>query len=613
MKKLFALLVITGAAIFCIASKSYKDLYAAALAESRGGTAYGDKNTMDGTAILPDKILADSGITFWSDYPDTELSNAIVERMTDEELYAQTLMFGWAGAEPSALLYKWVERGLGSVKVFGWNTDNLQKVAISVSSLQDAAGAGRFAIPLFVATDQEGGSIRHIKGQTTITPGPMALGASAYPSDAWLTGYYIGREIKALGINMNFAPSIDLFTNRSSQIIGPRSLGDDSEKVAALGAAFAGGMAAAGVIPCPKHFPGHGDTAEDSHSFLPVINISKDTFTNRELFPFRVMSNASKQWRVSAMMSGHLSFPNVDGKGEPASLSHYFLTDLLRGQLGFDGIIVTDDLMMNGDTAYAGSVSKAFRMAMEAGNDILIASTTAGLSSNLWTDNLRLMKTTPAFKDRVKDAARRIIKAKLAYFKGTASDKSPAAPRYAADGGYSGTAPLHPDPDTISSYIPDKDGEAFFLSMACRSVTAVKGASLAAEDAGRMLLAGSLPEFFQQGKAHYKNTGNYRFSFEPGPNETQYMCDHIKENAAGYNTVICLVANAASRRIAQTLRGSGKKVIILSIMSPEYAIDMTWADTILLGYGWSGYTMTAMFSALAGEYEPKGELPYSRE
>lgn len=550
-------------------------------------------------------------ITFWSDIENEELSLAIVERMTDEELYAQTLMFGWAGAEPNALLYRWVERGLGSVKVFGWNTKDLEKVASAVSSLQDVAEKGRFSIPLFVATDQEGGSIRHVKGATTITPGPMAIGSSAYPSDAWLTGYYIGREIKALGINMNFAPSIDLFTNHESEIIGPRSLGDDGEKVAVLGAAFAAGMSAAGVIPCPKHFPGHGDTASDSHIALPVINVDAKTFANRELVPFRVMANVSKHLSACAMMSGHLSFPNVDGKGEPASLSHYFLTDLLRGQLGFDGLIVTDDLMMNGDTMFAGSLSAAFRMAMQAGNDILISSTTAQLNENLWTENLRLMKTSPQFKERVKDAARRVIKTKLDYFKG--GNKT-------ADGGAGGkalckatAAPLHPDPDTISDYIPDREGEAFFMGMACRSITAVKGGAMSADKCGRVLLAGSLADFFRQGKARYTDTGDFRFSFECGPNETQYMCERIKGVAAGYDTVVCLVANASSRRIAQELRGTGKRVAILSIMSPEYAIDLDWADTILLGYGWSGYTLDAMFAALAGEYDCKGALPYKRQ
>ena len=158
-------------------------------------------------------------VNFWSQLPNDELAQRITDEMTDSELLAQTFMFGWAGAEPPELLYQWVERGLGSVKVFGWNTDDIYLVAKSVSSLQHRSAEGRFQIPLFVATDQEGGWIRHVKGDTSITPGNMAIGAGGYPVDSWKSAYYISREIKALGINMNFAPTVDLFTDHDSSII----------------------------------------------------------------------------------------------------------------------------------------------------------------------------------------------------------------------------------------------------------------------------------------------------------------------------------------------------------------------------------------------------------
>ena len=168
--------------------------------------------------VLPRAALAQNDINFWSDYPNEELADALVARMSDEELYSQILMFGWAGAEPSELLNEWVlARGLGSVKVFGWNTDNTTLVARSVKALQEKAQRRKLQIPLFVATDQEGGWIRHVKGNTSITPGNLAIGASGYPYDAYYSGYYINREIAALGINMNFAPT--------KQPIGPMSCG----------------------------------------------------------------------------------------------------------------------------------------------------------------------------------------------------------------------------------------------------------------------------------------------------------------------------------------------------------------------------------------------------
>lgn len=528
---------------------------------------------------------------FWSNFPNEELAEFIVDRMTDEELLSQILMFGWAGAEPDNLLFQWVGgRGLGSVKVFGWNTDDINLVAKSISSLQRSAASRRFKIPLFVATDQEGGWIRHVKGETAVTPGNMAIGAGGFPVDAWCSAYYISREIKVLGINMNFAPTVDLFTNHDSTIIGTRSFGDDPERAGILGAAWANGSIAAGVIPTVKHFPGHGDTSYDSHINLPEIVIDWKTFKNRELVPFEYLIKE----KIPAVMSGHLSFPQIDKSGAPASLSKYFLTELLRNQLGYEGLIITDDMMMNGATMYAGSLSAAFKMAIEAGNDIVISSTTARLGENLWTSNLSAMKTDENFKSRVKDAAFRVIKAKLEYFKGE------------------NVAPLYPDASSISKFIPDREGDKFFLQQACRSITFYKKSeeTLTQEKAGRVLLCGSLPKFFTEGKRRYPNSGEFKFNYELGPNETAWMSENILKIYDSYDTIVFLVANQRSAKIAEQLKGKGKKVVIFSIMTPTYSFGLDWADEILLGYSWSGYTLEAMFGALDGEFEAEGILPF---
>ena len=541
--------------------------------------------------VFSNQSLPDD-VTFWSDYPNEILAKTIVDRMTPEELYSQILMFGWAGAEPDNLLYQWVNRGLGSVKVFGWNTDDIKLVAKSITSLQKTSARGRFKIPLFVATDQEGGWIRHVKGETANTPGNMAIGASGYPVDAWYAAYYINKEIKALGINMNFAPTVDLFTDHESTIIGTRSFGENPEYSGILGAAFSAGSIAAGVIPTAKHFPGHGDTSLDSHGALPIIDIDYKTLKERELVPFEYLI---KQ-KIPAIMSGHLSLPKIDTTGAPASLSKHILTDILRNQLHYEGLIITDDMMMNGATLYAGSLSNAFKMAVEAGNDIVISSTTARLNESLWTSNLNLIKTDKAFEARVREAAYRVIKAKLEYFKGD------------------NPAPLHPNPNTISQFIPDKEGQKFFLEQACRSITLYKQTNfpVKAENAGKVLLAGALPRFFSEGKKRYPNSSEFRFSYELGPNETEWMCNNILKSINGYDTIIICVSNERSARIASMLKDCGKRVIVFSIMSPVNSFDLDWADEILLGYSYSGYTFVALYAALNGEFTVKGSMPFTR-
>ena len=536
-------------------------------------------------------------ITFWSDYPSEILAQALVQRMSDSELLAQIFMFGWAGQEPSALLNQWVlDRGLGSVKVFGWNTDDINLVAKSITALQEKAQSRSFQIPLYVATDQEGGWIRHVKGETSETPGNLAIGAGGYPVDAWYSGFYIARELRALGINMNFAPTVDLYTNHDSSVIGPRSFSENALHTGVLGAAFSAGSLAAGVIPTAKHYPGHGDTGDDSHGRLPVIDIDRDTLMNRELIPFKYLIEE----KIPAVMSGHLSFPQIVENGEPASLSKTFLTGILREELGYQGLIITDDMMMNGATNWAGTLSSAFRQAIEAGNDIIISSTTAQLNEALWTSNLNLMSTSAEFKARVMDAAHRVILSKLEYFKG----ENPV--------------PLYPKVEEISQHIPDPEAQEFFLAQACRSITLYKGdlfplsADVPEATSKGILLAGQsqFPEFFQEGKRRYPEADTMKFNYNMGPNERAWMSNNLVSLASKYSTVIICVADAASARVAESLKNHGVSVVVISVLAPVPAMDLAqWADTVLMAYSYSPYSFNAVFGALAGEFTVRGVFP----
>lgn len=534
-------------------------------------------------------------LNFWSEIPNESLANELILQMSDEELLAQILMFGWAGQEPSELLNSWVlQRGLGSVKVFGWNTDDTKKVALSIKTLQQEAASRPLKIPLFVATDQEGGWIRHVKGETSDTPGNMAIGSSAYPIDAYYSGYYINKEIKALGINMNFAPTVDLYTNLNSTVIGPRSFGENPEFVGILGEAFAQGSMAAGVIPTAKHFPGHGDTSLDSHGRLPQISIDYETLKNRELVPFEYLVKA----KIPAVMSGHLSFPQIETDGTPASLSKKFLTDILRGELNYDGLIITDDMMMNGATLFAGSLHRAVCMAIEAGNDIIISSTTAKLYDQLWTFNLNRMKEVPEFKARVQDAAHRVILAKLNYFK---SDNA---------------APLYPDQNTVEQFIPDKEGEKFFLEQACRSICAYKKGNkfpLKPLENERILICGPFLSLYSEGKKRYPNASTFHYSYELNRDESnfdEWNAANLTSVARNFDTIIINVYDRHTANIAQRLKYMNKNVIILSIMSPVYILnDFDWADTILCGYSYSSYSFAALFAALNGEIQANGKIP----
>lgn len=517
---------------------------------------------------------------FYDSVPAAELAKQITDAMTDEELLSQTFMFGWAGQEPTNLLMDWItERSLGSIKIFGWNTEDSVALAKAVGLLQKKANSARFRIPLFVATDQEGGWIRHVKGLTSETPGNLAIGASGYPIDAYYEGFYIARELSVLGVNLNFAPTVDLYTNHESSIIGPRSFGQSPQAVGILARAFMQGSRKAGMLTTAKHFPGHGDTALDSHGKLPSISISKETLYNRELIPFQYLIEAG----VPAIMTGHLNFPAVSEYGEPASFSQYLLQTVLRGQLGFKGLIITDDMMMHGAIRYAGTVDKAVQLALEAGNDIIESSTTPRLYDAFWTENLQRMQTTPAFRARVKDAAYRIIETKLRYFK-------------------SGNAvPLYPDVYTVADKLPDAEGLAFFLSLAARAVTVVRNKYLpyTQKPGEKVLLASSYSAFLQAGLKRF-----------PGA-QTSNLSDGLFAKTAASDTIIFCLVNDTSLQLLQQLYKTypRKKYIIFSSLSPVLLSGIPEIPTAIALYSYAPVSFTAGFAALLGDYTPQGTMP----
>lgn len=520
------------------------------------------------------------------------VADELLAAMDDEETLAQTLMFGWVGADPSPLILEWVKkRRIGGVKIFGWNTDDTSRLASAVGALQSAAVASERGIPLLVATDQEGGWIRHVKGATSETPGNMAIGASGYPEDAVLSGYYIGRELAALGINMNFAPTVDLYTNRNSVLIGPRAFGDDPAMTAVLGAAFAKGLERAGVIATAKHFPGHGDTELDSHGILPRIYIDQKTLWERELVPYRLLAKEG----IPAIMSGHLAFPATPGGQEPASLSRWFLNDLLRDRIGFKGLVITDDLMMNGATAASGSLSRTTKRALEAGNDVVMFSKTPTLDDPIWTNLLWAYRNERPFRERVKDAARRVLVLKLQRL------RSPSAP------------PLVPNLKEVASRVPDPEGREFFLSLAGRSATNLKGGDapvLRPDSAGKVLLAGQFDAFFAAGRAAYPGAAEYKFSYLPFDRPQAAEREELLRRARAAQTIVICVANPASLDLLQSLRNLGKKVYVIAALTPVYLDKADWVDGAIAVYSYAEESFVAGFSALDGRIPARGTLPF---
>jgi beta-N-acetylhexosaminidase len=244
---------------------------------------------------------------------------------------------GFHGTTPSPEVLELVRRGVHGVVLFGRNVVDAEQVAALVAALKRAAGR-----PLLVAVDQEGGRVARLRAPHGFTelPPMRAVGDAGDEDLAREVGLVVGRELRAVGIDQDYAPVVDVDTNPANPVIGDRALSRDAGVVARLGAAIALGLQEAGVAACAKHFPGHGDTSQDSHRDLPRLAHSLDRLDAVELLPFRALARAG----VASVMTAHVVFEALDRR-RPATLSPEVMS-LLRTRVGFEGCAISDDLEM---------------------------------------------------------------------------------------------------------------------------------------------------------------------------------------------------------------------------------------------------------------------------
>ncbi|HJT58776.1 MAG TPA: beta-N-acetylhexosaminidase, partial [Ktedonobacteraceae bacterium] len=297
--------------------------------------------------------------------------NIYTNGMSLEEQIGQVLMVGFWGITLSQDIIDLISRyHIGNIILFSRNIGDTRQVLELTRSLQSIAKKAGHRYPLLIAIDQENGIVQRLGEAATIFPGNMALGAIGSDEIAYEVARATGQELQALGINMNLAPVVDVNNNPANPVIGVRSFGEDPQMVARLGAAMVKGYHEAGVISCLKHFPGHGDTASDSHLALPTIPHALERLEALELVPFRRGIEAG----ADSVMIAHISFPALTQQDElPATLSPAIVKGLLRGQMGFDGVIISDCLEMQAISKTFG-VQRGAVMALQAGIDLVLIS-----------------------------------------------------------------------------------------------------------------------------------------------------------------------------------------------------------------------------------------------
>ncbi len=283
--------------------------------------------------------------------------------MTLRQQVGQLFMLGFSGTSVSQELASLMsEYRPGGVILFARNLENAAQIIRLTNDLQKLSPGS----PLFIAIDQEGGRVSRLPAGFTIFPPCAVLGRCASTELAYQAAVATATELRAVGINMNLAPVLDVDTNSDNPVIGDRAFGRRPAQVCELGLAMMAGLQDTKVVACGKHFPGHGDTSADSHKELPVVQALLERLQEVELRPFRhCIENG-----LEAVMTAHVLYPALD-TDLPATLSPAILSNLLRKQLGFDGLILTDDLEMHAIVDHYGIDDAAVR-ALHAGADLLL-------------------------------------------------------------------------------------------------------------------------------------------------------------------------------------------------------------------------------------------------
>jgi beta-glucosidase-like glycosyl hydrolase len=341
-------------------------------------------------------------------YDEEALS--LLKDMSLERKVGQMIMVAVPGTGMSAGMEAILKNYLpGGIILYGKNLSTLENNLRFIDDMQKCS-MGSAGIPLFVSVDQEGGRvIRFVPGVTQF-PGTMAAGVCGDPDLVYRWGRILGLQMRMTGVNMNLAPVLDVNNNPRNPVINTRSFGSDPRLVSDLGAAYIEGIQESRCVAVGKHFPGHGDTDKDSHLTLPVIRYDMKRLSSVELVPFKKAIRAG----VDGIMTAHIAYPAILGNNEPATVSKRILTGLLREQMGFQGLVITDDMEMHA-ISRRQDMGEATVTSVLAGADIVLISSHEGNIPVIFNAIKKAVVEKRISEERLNDSVKRILEVKLRY------------------------------------------------------------------------------------------------------------------------------------------------------------------------------------------------------
>ena len=479
---------------------------------------------------------------------------------------------------------------LGGIIYFAWsdNVQNPRQIAGLSNGVQRAATSSGAEIPALISTDQEQGLVVRITEPATQFPGNMALGAARDPRLAKSAAEVTGEELRAMGINQNFAPVADVNVNPENPVIGVRSFSSNPDLAASLTEAQVNGYQREDVASTSKHFPGHGDTNVDSHTGLPVIDHTREELDSIDLPPFAAAIDAG----VESIMTAHIVVPALDDSGRPATLSRPILTDLLRRQLDFEGVVVTDALDMQGVRDMFGD-DRVPVEAIKAGADLMLMPPEFDLA---YRSVLQAVRSGEISERRIDQSVYRILRLKerLGLF------KQPFVKEHKVDRVVGKRDHLKTADEVTERTVTLVENDTGVLPLQAgtgqRALVTGWGVATTATLGSQVRERGLAAEVLETGAA---------------PSDAAIAGARA---AAERNDLVIVVTNRAwsapgQQRLVAELVASGKPVVVAAVRDPYDIAYLPSAETYVATYSFAGVSVRALAKTLFGEVNPSGRLP----
>jgi beta-N-acetylhexosaminidase len=552
--------------------------------------------------LIPLFILHDSNILNAAQKADIgeffeEDIHKILANMSIEEKIGQILIYGFQGEDLDDDYRLWLSSGrIGNIKIFLRNVESREQLRRLTILIKYYTNVTELGIPPFIATDMEGGNVNHIRYDgLPLAPSAALVGASYNCSNSLLASRLIALTLRDVGINMNFAPCLDVLTNSENRVIGTRSYNSDPEEVYFMAKSFIKEHERLGLMTVAKHFPGHGMTDFDTHTSSLSVYTNKKELEKIHLLPYRYLIGENL---LGGVMVSHVIYSSLD-PFYPAAFSRDIVNGLLRNKLGFNGVIVTDDLEMDASEDFSGDVIKSFILSFRSGADLILVSHTKEKQQRLLENAPELFRNGILSEEELDQKVLHVLNAKQRYLS-----------RFYNQSG------SEPDEQVIaatSSELQESEKEGIVQISSVLDMPIAENLDKYPGEEFRGVFLAPSSRFVELANEYLGSWDVIYIRYNPDKMENERRMEMFREKLKGYDFVIIGIVNQRQAEWARLCEDEGIPFGILSTDNPFFALPFT-DHALFIASCFSNYgsEVDALFECVFHTGEFEGTFPYGQ-